>query len=262
MKTRSHLFALLLAATLPVGGCAPAPDEEPGAGAATDPPVAEVSTLRSFERPFESGEREIPATVTLPAGEGEHPMVILLHGRSGLPFYGERLNALGERLAAAGIAAMIPAYFEATGDEAPAEITDPSFRAWRWVLADAVEAGAALDHVDPERIGVAGFSLGGFLAVTEAAGNPRIRAVAANYAGVSAYFPVDARRLPPLLIVHATGDPVVPVADAKALARRARELGGEVEMAHFPVETHVLDGEAWDQAAERMVEFFARQLHR
>lgn len=248
---------LLLAA-----GCSRGAEETP---AATEEPSERVEEAEGAGAPafsFDSSGREVPATVILPAGAGEHPMVILLHGRAGMPFYGERLESLGRRLADAGIGAMIPSYFATTDDEAEPEVTDARFRVWRWALADAVVAAGELERVDADRIGVAGFSLGGFVAVTEAAGNPEIGAVAANYAGLSPYFPNPGavERFPPLLVIHATGDPVVPLADAEALAARAREMGAEVETAFFPVETHVLEGEDWEEAAERMVEFFRRTL--
>ena len=253
------LVALCLA-LVASAGCSRGAGETPAAEGSPAAPGEDVSAVRSFERAFPSSGREIPMRVILPAGAGEHPMVILLHGRSGLPFYGDRLEALGLRLAESGIGAAIPDYFATTGDEPPPEVTDARFRAWRWALADAVESVGGLAHVDRGRIGVAGFSLGGFVAVTEAAGNPRIRAVAANYTGASPYFPDEPERFPPLLVIHAAGDPVVPVTEAEALIRRARELGGRVEAAIFPAETHVLEGEAWDLAAGRMVSFFRRSL--
>lgn len=256
-------LALLLLVLLPLAAaaCSRGAEETP---AATEElaPAEDLSTVRSSLRSFDSSGREVPATVILPAGEGEHPMVILLHGRAGPPVYGERLEALGRKLAGAGIGAMIPRYFVTTDDEAEPEVTDARFRVWRWALADAVAAAGGIEHVDAERIGVAGFSLGGYIAVTEAAGNPEIRAVAAHYTGLSPYFPNpgEVERFPPLLAVHAAGDPVVPLESAAALVRRVRELGAEAETAVFPAETHVLQDEDWERAAERTVEFFRRTL--
>lgn len=256
--------ALLLLVLLPLAAAACSRGAEETAAATEEPaaPAEDVSTVRMSERSFDSSGRKVPATVILPAGSGEYPMVILLHGRAGLPFYGKRLEALGRRVAEAGIGAVIPSYFVTTDDEAEPEVTDARFRVWRWALADAVVAAGGIDHVDAERVGVAGFSLGGFVAVTEAAGNPDIRAVAAHYTGLSPYFPNpgEAEAFPPLLVVHATGDPVVPLADAEALARRARDLGAEVETLFLPAETHVLEGEDWERAAERTVDFFRRTL--
>lgn len=247
-------------AALVLAGCARGEEDRVGSDRAPAGSAEDLSVVRASERRFVSSGRDVPATVVLPAGAGEHPIVILLHGRSGPPFYGDRLEALGRRLADAGIGAMIPSYFATTGDEAGPEVTDARFRVWRWTLADAVAAAGSVEHVDAERIGVAGFSLGGYLAVTEAAGNPKIRAVAANYAGASPYLPNEIERFPPLLVIHAAGDPVVPLARAEELARRVRALGGEVETEVFAAETHVLEGEDWERAAERMVEFFRRTL--
>lgn len=244
-------------ATPPAGSAAqdaaaPAPGPEP-------PPTA---ALRS-EVSFDHAGHTVPATLIRPprtAAGGRVPLVVVVHGRAGMPLYRDRLVGLGERLAGAGMAALVPDYFAATGDTAPAPIDETRFETWRGALGAAIGLAGGLDGIDPDRIGVAGFSLGSYLALLEAADDPRLGAVAANYTGLPDSFPARPAEFPPLLVIHAEDDPLAPVAGARALAERVRGAGGRVEVVVYPADTHVLEGEDWDDAAGRMVAFFAAEL--
>ncbi|MFI6496408.1 alpha/beta hydrolase family protein [Nonomuraea typhae] len=109
----------------------------------------------------------------LPAGEGPHPVVVLLHGFPG----NERNFDLAQSLRSAGYAALVFHYRGSWGVGGD----------WSWgnALADgsavlrAVRGGFGARHrLDPRRIALAGHSMGGFVALMTAAGEPSVAAVA------------------------------------------------------------------------------------
>lgn len=103
-------------------------------------------------------------------------------------------------------------------------------------------------------------SLGGFLAGVEAARNDTVAALVSESAGVSTWFPSAPRRMPPLLIVHSRGDPVVPLGDALRLAGIAHSLGSEAALAIYDSSDHVLTGHLERAARERIVDFLQAAL--
>ena len=163
-----------------------------GAGPATAVEPALAGTIPiSFESPADDGTpRDTPALLTLPVGTGPHPLVLLLHDELGPDGRGSRLAAA---LAAAGIATLQPDLWLARGltPEAP----DPAPADARAILP---EVFAALDHaamdarVDPRRIGVAGFGIGGraaLLARAEAWGAAQLGGFGPRFAAHAALYP-------------------------------------------------------------------------
>lgn len=124
----------------------------------------------------------------------------------------------------------------------------------------AYQALRARKDVDPSRIGVYGFSLGGTFAIGLAAAHPEIRAVCSaaafsSWGGVAGdHFPIighvlvddgiDSADLAgrlgqrPLLIVHAEGDRTVDVRHARVLEAAARDAGTPVTSLLVPGPAH------------------------
>jgi phospholipase/carboxylesterase len=114
--------------------------------------------------------------------------------------------------------------------------------------AGAVAAAPALDaFLDAElaahgladdRLALVGFSQGTMMALQVAARRPRPLAGIIGYSGVLVgpeYLMAEARQHPPVLLVHGSADPLIPV---MALHAAAAALGD----AGFPVEWHVRPG--------------------
>lgn len=106
------------------------------------------------------GGRELKLDVASPAeGEGPFPAVIAIHGGAWRAGKKEDTRQVIEMFARQGYVAMSPQYRFCPDDKFPAQVHDVK-AAVRWLKAHAEEY-----KLDPERIGVTGFSAGGHLAL-------------------------------------------------------------------------------------------------
>lgn len=115
-----------------------------------------------------NGARGVPATVVVPDGEGPFPAVVINHGHGGGRQEGGGFDRLAKALADAGILS-IRMDFPGSGDS-----TEPFTEGY---LSNMIsDSNASLSHLlanypaDPERLGILGYSMGGRIALTIAAG--------------------------------------------------------------------------------------------
>lgn len=132
---------------------------------------------------IDGGDYEIPATVCMPAGEGPFPAVVMLHGTGS-----NRDEAGGGYLYAAPVLAekygiaTIRIDFPGNGDS-KADYMQYNFKS---AVADAAAAAnymASLDKIDPDKIGVMGWSQGGTDALLACAWRPEIFKSIVTWAG-------------------------------------------------------------------------------
>jgi len=134
------------------------------------------------------GREVIPAVWTTPASERRAPAALLLHGFSSSK---ERMaQTVGRELLTLGVASLaldLPFHGERDGDSRTLSKNPLALvGAWRTAIAesrDAITWLASRSNVNADRIGVVGYSLGGFLALMTAAEDERLRAVALAAAG-------------------------------------------------------------------------------
>lgn len=168
MLTRSTIsrlaFTALLGITIPLSGQVPA-------AVFTDPPVDSLHPARMEVLHIPSGGVEINGVAYLPAGPGPHPVVVLLHGYPG----NEKNLDLAQAIRRAGWSVITFNYRGSWGSPG-------NFRFGQNLDdADAVLAFLhdtatvhALD-IDPERIIMAGHSMGGWVTVLTAAHHPELK---------------------------------------------------------------------------------------
>jgi len=159
---------------------------------------------------FLSGGKNIHLDCFLPSSNGEpFPAVIALHGSGGGH---ASMSQPATTLASQGFAVYVLHYFDRTGT-IYAEKQDllRNFPLWMKTLWDAVSHVERQHQIDPERIGLLGFSLGAYLSLSNAGIDPRVRAVVEFFGGLPKEMKLFLRRLPPVLILHGEADPTVPV---------------------------------------------------
>jgi phospholipase/carboxylesterase len=193
---------------------------------------------------------ELLYTAHVPAGEGPHPTVLLLHGWGasahdliGLApvLHGGRALVLcpqGPLAMQVGPGMLGYGWFPLVPGRPPDPEAIESARAG---IESFLDAALARYPVDPARLVIAGFSQGGFLAYQIALRAP------ARFAGLmalSSWLPKEVadaiERQPahaelPALIVHGSDDPMIPIARAYASRDALLGLGVPVMFREYPM---------------------------
>ena len=209
---------------------------------------------------FQSGGNPIALDCFLPEANGRRfPAVIGLHGSGG----GHASMAEpARRLAAQGFAVYVPHYFDRTGTTGVADKQTAvrHFPAWGKTLWDAISHVEQQPHVDPSNIGLLGFSLGAYLALSVAAVDHRVKAVVDFFGGLPREMKFFMRRLCPVLILHGEADATVPVDEAYHLKELLEKRGIPYEMRIYPGVGHGFSGEIWQDASLRTLRFLQKHL--
>jgi carboxymethylenebutenolidase len=208
---------------------------------------------------FESGGKAIRIDGFLPAGGSRFPAVIGLHGSGG--DYAGMAEPAG-LLVEQGFAVYVLHYFDRTGtiEASDKQIIFRNFIVWAKTLWDAVGFVAKQPRVDPRRIGLLGFSLGAYLALSVAAVDSRIQAVVEYFGGFPREMKFFMRRLCPVLILHGDADQTVPVQEAYHLQQVLEKRNIPYEIRIYPGVGHGFRDEIWQDASERTSAFLRKYL--
>ncbi len=114
------------------------------------------------------------------------------------------------------------------------------------------------------RIGLLGFSLGGFIAANTAARDERIAALAVLYGGMPDAMAGKVKHLPPTIELHGEADQNVSIANGRKLIELAKSVGAETEFVPYPGKPHGFDFSDTDpmttDAIDRVSRFFQARL--
>lgn len=209
---------------------------------------------------FSSGEKEIRLDCFVPSKDGQRfPAVIGLHGSGGGHL---SMADPASLLAGQGFAVYVLHYFDRTDTTSVDGLSTiaRNFPAWMKTLWDGVSFVARQPEVDANRIGLLGFSLGGFLAVSAATIDTRIAAVVEFFGGLPKEMKLFMRRLCPVLILHGAEDRTVPVQEAYHLQQVLEKKQIAYEMQIYPGVGHGFSGDVWRDAGLRTLAFLNRYL--
>jgi dipeptidyl aminopeptidase/acylaminoacyl peptidase len=209
------------------------------------------------------------------AADGRRPAILHVHGNAGhVALHAE----FSEFLTQAGFHVFVFDYRGFGRSDGGGRLTRAG------LVADthaAIDYLRGRDDVDPQRLGMFGYSLGGVIGLSAAAERQEMRAVAAVAAfsswkaiardhlggigGVLARAGVDAEAAAsqlgerPLLLLHGSADQIVPAAHSQRLAEVCREAGVDAELVITDGGDHVnvLDPARVRQA---VVDFFSEAL--
>ena len=208
---------------------------------------------------FQSGGKDIRLDYFLPENTSETlPTVIGLYGFGGGHI---SMSDPAGQLADHGFAVYVLHYFDRTGPvEAEKAALVMNFPIWMKTLWDAVSFVEQQPFVDPQRIGLVGFSLGGYLAVCGSAIDPRIKAVVEFFGGLPKEMKLFMRRLCPTLILHGEMDAIIPVAEAYYLKEALEKKNVPHEIKIYQGVGHGFEGETWNDARSRALRFLQKYL--
>jgi dienelactone hydrolase len=209
---------------------------------------------------FESGGKPIRLDCFAPETNGQRfPAIIGLHGSGG----GYPLVMVpGRVLAAQGFAVYVLHYFNRTGttwvsDRATILRHGP---AWVKTVWDAISFVSQQPQVDPERIGLVGFSLGAYLSLATASIDRRVKAVVDFFGGFPKEMKFLMRHFCPVLILHGDADDTVPVSEAHYIAEMAQKKNVPYELKIYPGAGHGFSPEIMADASQRTLNFLRTYL--
>ncbi len=202
---------------------------------------------------FKSGGRDVHYEIF--GAEQTGPLVIVLHGASG-PSTGS-YRGRARVLAAHGYTALLLHYFDATGSWTP---DGANYAAWVKAVDDLVH----LCHRDPRwarrNIGLLGMSLGASVALAAGSQLVPVNAIADWFGSLPDQYFFHRAGMPPLLILHGTDDPVIPIINAEQLLRLCALDRYTCESHFYGRQGHGFAGAVLDDADHRTMEFFDRRL--
>jgi carboxymethylenebutenolidase len=216
---------------------------------------------------FQTAQRPLTAQLFSAPGTGRRPAVVILHGVQGLDAFPAFYQRYAAAIARSGIDAYLLAYYdESDAVQTRSKIAEERHavfdgRVRSWAASVSAVVGAILaERQSSGRVGLLGFSQGGFLATAVAAQDTRISPLAVFYGGIPSLLKNEISRLPELLELHGDADRVVPLAEGRALVDLARGLGQTSQMIVYPGAGHgFADADALD-AQRRTLAFFAQRL--
>lgn len=217
------------------------------------------SAVQQSTLTFASGKVAIPVQLFMPEDGGPHPVVIALHGSGGIrEGWAEQPASL---LAGRGFAVFVVHYFERTGTLwADDRTIRQNFEPWVKTISDAITFASKQPGVDGARVGLLGFSLGGYLALSVATVDPRVKAVVEYFGGLPEELTHELKPLPPVLVLHGERDSVVPVREAHKLQHLFETTGTPYEIKLYPGAGHGFSGFDLLDAGQRTLAFLKQHL--
>jgi carboxymethylenebutenolidase len=218
-----------------------------------------MSLVTQSQLTFDSGGQPIRLDAYIPATNGHSsPAVVALYGSGGGVAGMEKAAAL---LAEQGFVVYILHFFDRTNTTfADKQTSFRNFPVWMKTLWDGVSFIAARPEVDRERIALLGFSLGAYLALSNAAIDKRIKAVVEFFGGLPREMKLFMRRFCPVLILHGEADPIIPVDEAYQLQGVLEKKGIPYETKIYPGAGHGFEDDVWRDAGLRSLRFLQKHL--
>lgn len=245
------------------------------------PYMAATAIPATFTTGTASAQQQISWTTFVPA-VAYHRAVVIAYGSSGMSDeFGKAIEEHGRQLAAAGILAVIPDFFQKSppiphGQPTRVfELILSRHSEWSQVLQDAVAAVKLLPGIKADSVGLLGFSLGGFLSL-------RIRrevkslvsyfapyqfpSATQKFAVLKGIGPSGNRNLSCCLL-HGKADILVPTFNCENIAADLKqESNKELSVTYYDGANHGFVGndlhnaEARTKALSQTISFFSRTL--
>ncbi len=194
-----------------------------------------------------------------PADAGEHPIVMALHGSGGIS--GENHSQFAQLLANQGFQVFVPHYFEPSGIHwADSTTILREFPTWMRIISSSIDFAQQQPGTNAERIGLIGFSLGAYLALSLGVEQKRIKAIVDYFGGMPDHFAQRLDGMPPVLILHGEQDHTVPVAEAHKIAGLLQTRKLPYEMKLYENAGHGFSGLDMMDAGRRTYFFLKKYL--
>jgi dienelactone hydrolase len=274
-RTKCYGFIPLLCFLLAAGiaSCGHIQVASPRMAPASAPPGIDAPGAQWYKLDGSNGRKFLTA-ILRQQGTGPFPVVVVLHGASGLA---KGHLSIAEDLARAGFLVVVGCWqageARTPGNAVCSEATPQA----EWVADPAANSGKeliamakTLPNAQADRVGLYGISRGGHAALWAASTGAGVQAVVAD---APAHRPtitpapassqdVVARLDAPLLMLHGTADQVIPVEQSREYERAARALGKSIAVVYFEGIGHMpsLRPESQIEARQRAIAFLREKL--
>jgi dienelactone hydrolase len=178
-------------------------------------PVGIAADPRALHGFFESEGKHIGFDEYRHQDQPISPAILVLHGSGGLSSHNFPYDELAHRFALRGFVVIVPHYLDAT--DRSSQNAETKYKKWVKVIEDALAYLGTKPYITKNRIAILGFSLGASVALAAASEGLPFAAVAECAGSLPDEYFYHLRAMPPLLILHNTFDPVVPVYNARQL---------------------------------------------
>jgi carboxymethylenebutenolidase len=220
-----------------------------------------------------SGSNSLPVSRYAAAAAGKRPAVIALHGARGIELKPGAYQRYADAMSAKGIDVYFLSYLTPadtaliTSKTSTSESRDAFYTTRFDDWADTVSATVTtiLGRSDTTgRVGLLGFSLGGYVAANTAARDERLAALAVLYGGMPDATVAKVKHLPPLIELHGEADRNVPIAKGRQLVELGKSVGAETDFVPYPGKPHGFDFSDTDpmtsDVIDRVTRFFQARL--
>lgn len=224
-----------------------------------------LMTVKEERLSLKSGDGKVAIERFFPEKKEKLPALVFLHGSDGLAKRGDDYRAACRAIAARGHLVLLVHYFDLCQTQyADKAAIDKHFLTWVGIVHDAVGFARKMPEVDANRVGLIGYSLGGYVSLSAAvlAWRPehRVGIVIEYFAGIPKLLTVAATRLPPVLILHGEDDRMVPAQEARDLQAVLKKAGVAHEMRIYPKQGHGFSEPVAKDAMELAFDFIAKHL--
>jgi carboxymethylenebutenolidase len=224
------------------------------------------------QNPYQiSDDKSLPAVfgyLEIPKRQGIHPAVIILYGAAG---WRQDYISLAKAYSNSGFVSLVLDYFAVTGQGTTEAERQSMWPQWQAMIRNAIMLLKNHSASKDRPIGLIGYSMGAFLAVSVASSSPDVKAVVDFFGGGRPEtIENDIINFPPLLILHGEEDKIVPVSNAYTLRNAVITQGGHVEMHIYQNEQHAFSAvwssnysqSASSDSFHKTIDFLRRQLNK
>jgi dienelactone hydrolase len=220
----------------------------------TNVPVSLTVNDTENNASYRSGSFNISGSIYKPSGSGSFPAVLVLHGAAGLQ---QSITTKAQWLATQGYITFAVDYFTPIG-VVGGGWTGSSYQQYTdricQILGDGLEALKSLPYVDSNRLGVMGFSLGGYYG-TILGTRDDVKGVISYYGAFVGppinqnpvrYKPTEiaSQMKAAIIMFQGDADQLVPIANANAMANLMIAAGKDCQYIVYPGAQHTFDATA------------------
>ncbi len=208
---------------------------------------------------FKSGGKSIRMETFSTSSKPGMPGILVLHGSTGVAFANQFIAGLATQFAEQGFVVYLLHYFDRTSTQYADDTTiRKSFADWSGAVNDALKL---IHQKRPDaKIGIFGYSLGGYLAAAADVRNPQVAAIVILSGGIDENSQQLAERTAPALILHGENDARVSPSEARKLEKVLRSVGGRPELHFYPGEGHIFSLPTYADVVARGTAFFQKNL--